>query len=253
MILLENGVKMNKDLVSFIFVNRGGKNLQDAIRNIKEVYADVNKEIIVIEQDDNLPFMRGQLFNIGVKYANGKYIALSDNDMFHLRKVDWIDIYETVKKPLIGFKWISQIKLNNGKAIITETKECPTGFGGFNFMTKNDFISFNGFSNLFIGWGYEDNFYSNRFSYIRIPQNLGHITHPTNQKTHLKNILFNKEIKEKHIKEINPKMDGYLQTTYTLVSDKIVNTVRYIKVKNISVIDEFQYKSFIKKHQELLK
>lgn len=244
---------MENFLVSFIFVNRGGEHLDDAIKNIKDVYSDINKEIIVVEQSDNLPFMRGQLFNIGVKYAKGKYIALSDNDMFHLRKVPWIDIYENVKKPLIGFKYISQIKLENGKPIITSTANCPTGFGGFNFMTKEDFINFNGFSNLFIGWGYEDNFYSSRFKYIRIPQNLGHITHKTHQKTNLKNILYNKELKEKYVGKIDPKLDGFLQTTFTLVSDKNENFGRMIQVKDISVVDDFAYKSIIRKHYELLK
>jgi len=31
------------------------------------------------------------------------------------------------------------------------------GFGAFNVLTKDDFISCNGFSNLCFGWGSEDN------------------------------------------------------------------------------------------------
>ena len=71
-----------EDLTSFIIINRGGKNLIDCIKSIKDTYAEMNKEIIVIEQADDLPFLRGQLFNIGVKLATGNYIALSDNDIF---------------------------------------------------------------------------------------------------------------------------------------------------------------------------
>ena len=122
--------------VTFIFVNRNGANLWDAIHNVQSLYSDYTQDIIVAEQADELPFLRGQLFNIGVRYATGEYIALSDNDMFHLNKVPWIDIYDKVRCPLIGFKYISQVTLNDGRPTITSINECPTGFGGFNFMKK---------------------------------------------------------------------------------------------------------------------
>lgn len=243
-----------KDLVSFIFVNRGGKNLLDAIHNIKDVYSDLNKEIIVIEQADDKPFLRGQLFNIGVKLAHGKYIALSDNDMFHLRKVDWIDIYETFKKPLIGFKYISQVTLKDGLPIITSTKDCPTGFGGFNFMKRIDFINFNGFSNLFVGWGYEDNAYSLRFEYIRVPQNLGHITHPLRNGNNGSKLLYSNVNLYKTAQNRDSKLDGYEQTTFNIESKEIIlEDVKYIKVNEISVIDGFVYKDILDKQYQLAK
>ncbi len=241
-----------KDLTSFIIVNRGGKNLIDCIKSIKDTYTEMNKEIIVIEQADNLPFLRGQLFNIGVKLATGKYIALSDNDIFHLRKVDWIDIYDIVKKPLIGFKSISQITLKDNKPIITKTYVCPTGFGAFNFMKKTDFVNFNGFSNLFVGWGYEDNEYSSRFDYVRVPQNLGHITHPT----HINNNVLNTQLNErlaKTNKTRDSKLDGYAQTTFNIVSEEtIMDGVKLIKVNNISVCDNFAYKNILDEQYKLL-
>lgn len=241
------------DLVSFIFVNRDGKDLDKAIQNVNDVYSDLNKEIIVIEQDDNKPFMRGQLFNIGVKYANGKYIALSDNDMYHLRKVPWIDIYEEVKKPLIGFKYISQITFRNNIPYITSTKDTPTGFGGFNFMTKEDFISFNGFSNLYLGWGYEDNAYSKRFECIRIPQNLGHITHPINRRFDFsKNREYNKQLSLTESNR-NKFEDGYKQTIYNENDKKIINNVLYVKVSNIYVCENFKYIDILNKHYSYIK
>ena len=241
-----------KDLTTFIIINRGGKNLIDCIKSIKDTYTEMNKEIIVIEQADNLPFLRGQLFNIGVKLATGNYIALSDNDIFHLRKVDWIDIYDLVKKPLIGFKYISQITLKDDKPIITKTYECPTGFGAFNFMKKTDFVNFNGFSNLFVGWGYEDNEYSSRFNYVRVPQNLGHITHPT----HINNNVLNTQLNErlsKTNKTRDSKLDGYAQTTFNIVSEEIImDDVKLIKVNNISVCDGFAYKDILDKQYSLV-
>ena len=240
------------DLVSFIFVNRGGKNLLDAIQNVKDVYPELNKEILVIEQADDKPFLRGQLFNIGVKFANGKYIALSDNDIYHLRKVDWVDIYETVGNPLIGFKYISQINLRNNKPIIVATDYCPTGFGGFNFMKKEDFIQFNGFSNLFVGWGFEDNAYSLRFEYIRIPQNLGHIIHPRRVMANPKNHDYNYELYQ-NAKTRDSKLDGYEQTIFNLVSEEIIqDDVKLIKVNEISVCEGFAYKDILDKQYSLV-
>lgn len=238
--------------ISFIIANRSGKDLDKVIKNINEVYNDINKEILIIEQYDNKPFLRGQLFNIGVKYANMKYIALSDNDMFHLRKVPWIDIYENVKKPLIGFKYISQISFKNGLPIITSSENCERGFGGFNFMAKDDFINFNGFSNLYIGWGYEDNAYSTRFSWVRIPQNLGHLTHPIRQNLFSKNREYNKQLM-KNEKQRNKLLDGYKQTIFSLVEDKMINSVRYIKVNNITVTEDFIYKNILNNQYKLLK
>lgn len=239
------------DLVSFIFVNRGGKNLMDAIRNIQQVYSDYKKEILVIEQADDKPFLRGQLFNIGVKLAKGKYIALSDNDMYHLRKVPWIDIYEICQKPLIGFKYISQIRLENGKPVITSTSECPTGFGGFNFMKKTDFINFNGFSNLFVGWGFEDNTYALRFDYVRVPQNLGHISHPHRVFNNPRNHDYNYELYQ-NAKTRDAKLDGYNQTTYNLVSEeKLDDETKLIKVNEISVCDNFVYQEILDKQHKL--
>lgn len=237
-----------KPVVSFIFVNRGGQNLKDAIKNIKETYNDYNKEILIIEQDDEKPFLRGQLFNIGVKFAQGEYIALSDNDMFHLRKVPWIEIYEEVKKPLIGFKYISQVSFKNGKPIITSTVDCPTGFGGFNFMKRKDFIGFNGFSNLFIGWGFEDNAYSHRFEYVRVPQNLGHITHSIRNYQFPKNREYNLELFKTCDKRDKMK-DGMKQTTFDIISEEYIeDCVKLIKVNNISVVDNFAYINELNKH-----
>lgn len=242
---------MINDVVSFIIPNRGGLSLDKAIKNINDVYSDMNKEIIVVEQADDKPFLRGQLFNIGVKYAQGTYLALSDNDMFHLRKVPWIDIYENNKKPLIGFKYISQVRFKDNKPCITSTTECPTGFGGFNFMKRTDFIEFNGFSNLFVGWGAEDNAYASRFEYIRVPQNIGHITHPIRNYQYPKNREYNLELWKTETQR-DKMLDGFKQTTYHEVSQERNGNVLTIKVDEISVCDGFAYQNLLNRHYDLL-
>ena len=244
---------MEEPLVSFIFVNRGGINLLDAIRNVKEVYSDLRKEIIVIEQDDQLPFMRGQLFNIGVKLSRGEFLALSDNDIYHLRKVDWLDLYYTNQQPMIGWKYISQVKLSNGKAIVTSTNECKTGHGAFNFMKKTDFVKSNGFSNLFVGYGFEDIEYAKRLKFIRVPQNLGHITHPSHRNIFPKNLEYNRKIMNEFSKKIDPALDGMSQTTFKITSDLVKDNVRFVKVTDISVTENYKYRDILEAHYRFIK
>jgi len=50
--------------------------------------------------------MRGQLYNIGVKYANTKYIALIDNDIYNLSQFDIIDNYTNIG-PYVAFTKIA--------------------------------------------------------------------------------------------------------------------------------------------------
>ena len=236
------------NLVTFLIPNRGGKDLDKVIKNINEVYSDLDKEIIVIQQDDNLPFMRGQLYNIGVKFAKGNYLALTDNDIYHFRKLPLFLIYENYHKPIIGFTWISQIDYNNGKPIITLTEE-RVGTGAFNFMRKEDFLNANGFSNLYIGWGAEDLDFMLRFNndYVRVPQNLGHISHPRRLNTNKKNSDLNHTVL-KSFKNRDYKLDGINQTTFDLVSDEQTSSYRLIKVKSISVVNDFKYNDIIKQH-----
>lgn len=237
-----------KNTVSFLIPNRNGKDLDKTIKNINEVYDDLKKEIIVIQQEDNLPFMRGQLYNVGVKFSLGNYIALTDNDIYHLRKLPLFLIYENYNKPIIGFTHISQIDYNNGNPRIIKT-ELRGGTGAFNFMSKSDFYKVNGFSNLYIGWGAEDIDFMKRFNndYIRVPQNLGHLQHPRRVNLNPKNSNYNQEL-VKNFNKRNFLEDGINQTTFNLISEEQTAYYKLIKVNNISVVDNYKYIRELKKH-----
>lgn len=244
---------MNKKIVSFLIPNRGGKDLDKVIKNINDIYSDLNKEIIVIQQEDNLPFMRGQLYNIGVKFSIGNYIALTDNDIYHFKKLPLFNIYDVFKKPIVGFKWISQVDYNNGVPIIKRTDLMLNGTGAFNFMGKNDFEKVNGFSNLYIGWGAEDIDFMLRFNndYCRVPQNLGHLMHPHRADKNPKN----RELNEKYCLSFNTRnfmKDGFKETIFNIVSDETFDTYRLIKVNGISVKEDFLYKDLLNKHYSIL-
>lgn len=239
-------------VVSFLIPNRGGKDLPIVINNINTVYAKLNKEIIVIQQEDDLPFMRGQLYNIGVKFCTGAFVALTDNDIYHLRELPLIHLYSIFKRPLICFKYISQITLKNNKPVITKNQLMLNGMGAFNFMKKTDFIRANGFSNLYIGWGNEDWEFMRRFNnqYIRIPQNLGHLTHPWRANLNPKNTELNRKLFREFSNRDFTK-DGIKQTTYNLISDEMHDTHRTIKVSGISTTPGFEYQSIIEEHFKL--
>lgn len=243
---------MINDVVSFIIPNRGGKDLDKVIKNINTVYSDMNKEIIVIQQEDNLPFMRGQLYNIGVKFSTGNYLALTDNDIYHFRKLPLFLIYENCKKPIIGFTHISQIDYNNGKPKIINTEK-RGGTGAFNFMTKTDFFKVNGFSNLYIGWGAEDIDFMKRFNneYVRVPQNLGHIQHPRRLNVNPKNSELNQQLVN-DFKNRDYLKDGVKQTTFNLISEEQKNNYKLIKVNRISTLDDFEYKAILEKHYSII-
>lgn len=244
---------MIDNVVSFIIPNRGGKDLAKVIKNINDVYSDLNKEILVIQQEDNLPFMRGQLYNIGVKFSTGNYVALTDNDIYHFRELPLLFIYESYKKPIIGFKYISQVDYNNGNPKVVKNQLMLHGFGAFNFMAKSDFIKANGFSNCYIGWGAEDLDFMKRFNndFVRVPQHIGHLMHPHRANVNPKNTDINRWCL-KTFNERDYKLDGIKQTTFDLLSEEQRDGYKLIKVNHISTVPNFKYQSIIEKHFKVI-
>lgn len=239
------------DVVSFIIPNRNGKDLNHTIDNINTVYAALNKEIIVVNQDDERPFMRGQCYNIGAKYSTGNFLALTDNDIYHLRCLPLFKIYAVYKCPIIGFEAITQLTLDNGKPIYGVTEMRPLGFGAFTFLSKSDFANANGFSNLYIGWGAEDRDFISRFDkYIRVPQNLGHLTHPRRTNTNVHNTELNHEFL-KTAGNRNKMLDGMKQTRWTEDAVERDGNILYVHVSSITVCNSFAYDKLLEQHYSI--
>lgn len=102
-------------------------------------------EIIIIEQCDNKPFNRAKLMNIGFDVAKEKY------EFFCFHDVDLLPInqskYNEVKCPT---HLCAKIDYYDWKPLYEKA------FGGVTMFPKKDFIKVNGFSNVFWGWGCED-------------------------------------------------------------------------------------------------
>ena len=105
---------------------------------------DTQYELIIVEQNDDLPFNRGKLLNIGFQQATRKlcdYVVFHDIDMLPI-DVDYS--YSDVPIHLAT-------NFTNSKREIFKTY-----FGGVTMFPSGLFKKVNGFSNEYWGWGFED-------------------------------------------------------------------------------------------------
>lgn len=117
------------------------QHLETWTREIKH-YLDgqgINYNIIVVEQDDASAFNRGMLCNIGFIHAVKRgctYVVFHDVDMIPV-EVD----YSPSTTPVHLFD---------------DQLPFESYFGGMTMFPTEDFKKINGFSNMYWGWGYED-------------------------------------------------------------------------------------------------
>ncbi len=106
-------------------------------------------DIIIVNQDDNKPFNRAKLLNIGFDYTkdNSDYFCFHDIDMVPIN-VD----YSYPEKPY--------------HLAVNLPQSTPLYYGGVNIFNKEDFLKINGFSNEFWGWGGEDDDLLNRIKSV---------------------------------------------------------------------------------------
>lgn len=138
------------------------EHLKQFVPHIRDVFKYIPHEIIIVEQNDNDKFRRGQLLNDGVRYAIYNRIALHD-----------VDYLPESSEPYFGD---TDVVLPVRRVIFTENdgktplplEQVPSGyrhfkdgvddnfFGGVIVFNKDSFIEINGFNTLYQGWGKED-------------------------------------------------------------------------------------------------
>lgn len=108
---------------------------------------NINYRIFVIEQFDAKPFNRAKLFNIGSIYAT-KYdypcLILHDVDLMPMRLGH---IYACSKQPRHMCSALDKFRFNLPYRGL---------FGGAVAVQSRDFVRINGMSNMYHGWGGED-------------------------------------------------------------------------------------------------
>ena len=136
---------MRKNKLAIIVPYRNRENhLKTFSIHMKSYLKDFLYEIIVINQSDDKPFNRGKLLNIGASYAieNGfDYLCFHDVDMLP-KTADY-------SYPDYPTSLISELENKEGNIFFNY-------FGGITLFKTEDFISINGYSNEYWGWGFAD-------------------------------------------------------------------------------------------------
>lgn len=132
-----------------------GKQLKRFVSHIHKYHPDWI--VLIIEQsDDGLKFNRGALLNVGTLLAKTEYVIYHDVDLLPLKK---ITPYYTA---------FPEHPIHIGKAWTTKY-DSPNFLGGVLSISKKDAHKMNGFSNIFWGWGGEDDSFRNRLKAKGIP------------------------------------------------------------------------------------
>lgn len=127
-----------------------------------KVDRDIPYRVLVIEQENGLPFNRGALLNIGF------LLGRDDSDYTSFHDVDYLPIWADYSyvDTLTPILWFGA----NVRPIVPGRPEtlylCPdlnTFFGGVVLVPNSGFERVNGCANQYWGWGYEDNDLADRF------------------------------------------------------------------------------------------
>ena len=112
--------------------------------SIESYLKDQDYELIVVEQNDDLPFNRGKLLNIGFQQAirnQCDYVVFHDIDMLPI-DVDYS---------------YSDVPIHLATNFTNSDREIfKTYFGGITMFPIDLFKKVNGYSNEYWGWGFED-------------------------------------------------------------------------------------------------
>lgn len=176
-----------------------------------------NAKIFIIEQADNSPFNRAKLINVGFLEFNQEfdYFAIHDVDLL-CTKGD----YSYCENPTQLATHAEQFRYK------MPFKEY---FGGVTLFNNNDFVTCNGFSNLFEGYGGEDeSMYATvlkcglKISYRDCWYHSLHHTRKIDKELHAKNVAL--------LKKGRSKDDGLAHCTYTILSKEELQGYTKLKV-----------------------
>jgi hypothetical protein len=121
---------------------------------------DISYNIFIIEQDNDKPFNRGKLLNVGFDQSRAAHTYFCFHDIDMLPGSPKSD-YSKVKGACRLSHFVSQFNF-------IPRPESEFG-GGVIMIDKDSFIKVNGFSNDYWGWGVEDNDFSIRCKKGEVP------------------------------------------------------------------------------------
>lgn len=139
------------------------EHLKTLVPRLRETFG-TDGEIIVVEQNDDTKFLRGQMFNAGAQYSSGSIIVFHDADHFPI-SAD-VGFYD----PNGYDAWlpIKRVEYVTNDLQLKPLDQVPSGyrhfrdkvddnfFGGVEVFKREAFFRINGFNSLYRGWGLED-------------------------------------------------------------------------------------------------
>jgi hypothetical protein len=181
--------------------------------------------IVIVEQANNEKFNRGTLINIGFDLIKDKCTYISPHDVDLLPEESDYSFPETPTH-LSAYRSQSDYKL--------EYEEC---FGGVNLFSNEHFKLVNGFSNLFSGYGAEDDDLRRRciLNGLKVNRRFGKYKSLHHTYEHVENSDVEKN-KNKYYKDFNEgplkllensKKDGLSSLNYKLLDIKEVDYIHY--------------------------
>lgn len=226
-------------MLSFIVPFRGrDTQIKGLIKSIREYYT--NYEIIISCQADNEIFKHGQLRNLGYRVSKGDMVIFIDVDVRFLKFIDFEFYQSTLAHPFIGFTSSYEMSEEHTVFKHRSVNHC---IGRLVCFTRKQFEDCGGYSNLCLGWGWEDDILNKRAQLKKIEGVIGHIHHSyqrgRSEDQNRNRILFSTDSQRDH------SLDGFRQTRATLLSTKEELRIKWFDFCNIGVSEDFEYKNLL--------
>ena len=155
--------------LSIIVPYRGRpEHLQHFVPHVRAYFArdkldrDIPYRVLIIEQEDGLPFNRGALKNIGFTLAAGDcdYTCFHDIDYLPV----WTDYTWAEVPTSIVWYGAEQRAVAPGRSLLVNIHNLDSFFGGAVLIPNDLFRKVNGYANDYWGWGFEDEDLKARFA-----------------------------------------------------------------------------------------
>lgn len=207
--------------------------------------------IYLLEQDDGKLFRRGQLMNAAFQHLVEagcllEDILFVDVDIRLRYPIPFEGLLREHQAVIIPFNQLDLFTLRAEGEYVSLDK--PSYFlsqpdGGVTLFTRDMFLACNGFSNLYIGWGREDSDFVRRNErVVRVPNQMIHLEHP--RKADWDTDAFRRN-DTNFQRCLDPALDGVKQTQASFRCLSVQDRVFHCKIKDISVVDDYQYREFI--------
>ncbi|MHC4325332.1 MAG: glycosyltransferase family protein [Planctomycetota bacterium] len=233
--------------LSFIIPVRDRENqIPGLIFNIQKYYPD--GEIIFAHQADKKVFNLGQLRNLGYKKSSGSIVIFMDVDVRLLSYADFEGMQEEHQHSLLMFNLSQEIKEPYiGEYIPLNGRTCTRCVSRLLCFTREQFEECGGYSNLCIGWSWEDNLLYRRAGCLRVPGMIGHVSHPY-QRNDMLYVNGNRFICDTDSSR-DPVLDGFRQTIAKEEPNSHMDNVYRYNFYDITVTEDFAYKALLKEEK----